>query len=462
MKAKDEIETLLKLRYDYKSLRDNMHDKLTIEINNISEDFTGQVLDEMASGSITPTTLKERKFLNQQKSQKTLSGNFDKKKAEIDKKAKDIEDFFKSGKELFQNEIQQFEISVNPKKEYNSKLSGVYNSYNTYLENTKDIDTSIFEDVYGFNKTNVSRFGLNGHLELNKLNSFYNDNKCTATIETASVGSKSKSKSDNKGEVVLHPLEIMNLYKALIENKDKVVLVDIFARDDQGNILVQDNSKFADVHSIVLYKNGNKICVIDPSKSSHSNHIVSSAKFISDELSIVAPKEVIEIYVPKKGKTGPSQYRDCIDIAVKIALGLQEGKEVIDPNKLVESIKSLKIVQQVTNQEDVNKNLFFEKDIAVARIRQATNLEIKDKSDKLLKAFDDIIKKCKTTKVKEELIEKASKAFQKEYPFNEYDTCLKELLAQYKESQEVFFKDYTAFEGELESKIMGKGGLHEE
>ena len=236
--------------------------------------------------------------------------------------------------------------------------------------------------------------------------------------------SDTKSPKDPSTQKLLHPLEIFVIQEAIKSlmsagmpgadasdnpasaggagSKDrapasnKVVLVDIFPRDKLGNIEIKDLK--LEAHTIVLYLQettpGQKqILVIDPSSSDFSKHVAANAIRIlgsdSNNIEILVPIKQLKIYAsPDKDNVGSAsiQYRDCIDIAVKIAFGLSKFHGVLDINDL----KSLKVVQEITNQQESgNDHLFFKADEASARIRQASSDGIREQVNKLLIDLDN-------------------------------------------------------------------------
>ena len=167
------------------------------------------------------------------------------------------------------------------------------------------------------------------------------------------------------------------------------MLVDIFVRDSSGIIgKIKDSTHTIDTHTIVLFKNPDgKLIVIDPSNSSLSSHIADLYNVdIFADTDFYVPKREIRIYEGDK----EAGYRDCVDIAVKIASGLQqhEGgikwKKMIVGDKIEEVIDfgSIPVMQEVTNNSKLNPG--FPDDIGVVKIRQASDITIREKIDSIL------------------------------------------------------------------------------
>ncbi len=185
------------------------------------------------------------------------------------------------------------------------------------------------------------------------------------------------SKTDMKVKLQ-HPLELFLLEDAVqylkVNATKTAILLDILVRDDEGKIIM-DSSKKPEVHTIVLCKTPktNEYLVIDPSKVSHSSHIAGIGIHERD-FSIIIPK-ISDIYTGPKDKIGPKpdQFRDCIDIAVKLAFGF----EAMQGNSLdSESLASHEVVQMVSNNPDLDKVApTFVTDIPL-RVKQRSDLKI--------------------------------------------------------------------------------------
>lgn len=171
------------------------------------------------------------------------------------------------------------------------------------------------------------------------------------------------------------------------EYADNAVVVDIFARTDNGTqIRKEGKTGYPEVHSVVLWKKKktegkDQIVLIDPSKVDFSEHIrvaLQSKKYVGDHVKVIkanfpGPKNVL--YGKGKCDTGPSDYkvslplaRDCIDIAAKICAELNEQQ------KEVESIEPIEIntFTKLTNQSRINKQLGQKLDGTVMREPQGS------------------------------------------------------------------------------------------
>ncbi|MEK6869315.1 MAG: hypothetical protein AABX74_03745, partial [Nanoarchaeota archaeon] len=116
-------------------------------------------------------------------------------------------------------------------------------------------------------------------------------------------------------------------------SEHKTILIDVFKRELTGNSkgLISDLQEL-DTHTVVLYNTGSKILVIDPSNPQFSSPLANFNKALI-EVSYSA-NDKYKIYQPpekasEKGLIGKNvyQWRDCIDVAVKLAFGLNNEDE---------------------------------------------------------------------------------------------------------------------------------------
>jgi hypothetical protein len=194
----------------------------------------------------------------------------------------------------------------------------------------------------------------------------------------------------------------------LSDDSKKTVLLDIFARTN-GEIKL-DNEGNIETHTVVLYKNPPinidekyEIVVIDPSNFRFSSHLANPVNFnfIKNEkfAGINVSYDNKQIYTPGKlTGSNPNQYRDCIDIAIKIAFGINTK-----PNIDLANLAKLDAIQEITNQQEINLNLPFNSNV-IARIKQATDNDIRKLTNKLLVNIDKQTKSISVYQDLEELI----------------------------------------------------------
>lgn len=178
-------------------------------------------------------------------------------------------------------------------------------------------------------------------------------------------------------------------------------MVDIFARQNGGarNGEVKIKNGEIETHSVVLYKDPAQdlteradttqkqtISVIDPSNFLFSSHLSNYQSGVPGVVLKTFHKS-IQIYKPLTA-TGPNfdQYRDCIDCAVKIALGLNASAIYYNFTDQ-KSIIDCSVIQYVSNnQQNLDKNIIFP-DLPV-RIKQTSNSSLVNKFCELQKAVN--------------------------------------------------------------------------
>lgn len=147
----------------------------------------------------------------------------------------------------------------------------------------------------------------------------------------------------------------------LEEYPHNVVVVDIFSRE-QG-IIKATQAGFPETHTVVLWKKEhNTIVLIDPSHVKFSQHISTQQIQVLvtlTDFSIIPIKPRGDIVYGTQGKpTGYSKYdhlipqpRDCIDIAVKIALEINEHQQAGIKSEQIEE----NVFSQISNKKALSK-----------------------------------------------------------------------------------------------------------
>jgi hypothetical protein len=214
------------------------------------------------------------------------------------------------------------------------------------------------------------------------------------TVSGGSVKSGSKASSGVKLKDfahLLHPLEVHQIREAIkhVNSNNKTALVDIFESLEDGRINIGSDGK-PGIHTVLLsqqiVKATTQILVIDPSNSEFSRHLMFNKEIICGvgiPVEILASPVMIKIYAaPSKASVGPAsdQYRDCTDIAVKLAFGLNKYLGLsIDMSKLAQ----LPFVQEVTNIPEIHKLLFLDQSHSL-RARQSSIDDHRVKIHKIL------------------------------------------------------------------------------
>lgn len=287
------------------------------------------------------------------------------------------------------------------------KYEGLVSQYDKFLTTYPGLELYCVVD-YNNSNSAVRRFGI----DTDCLVANANQDLAAITTQTVSSGSvksggKASSSKTKDFAHLLHPLEVHQIRMAIkhMDAGNKTALVDIFERLEDGNINIGSNGK-PGIHTILLSQQTAKstiqILVIDPSNSEFSRHLMFNKEVICGvdvPVEIVTSPITIKIYAaPSKAPVGPDpdQYRDCTDIAVKLAFGLNKHQALVDMNKLAQ----LPFVQEITNNKDINESPLLEvappQITPLIRIRQSSVDAHREKVQKLLlstKIQADFIKK---------------------------------------------------------------------
>jgi hypothetical protein len=372
----------------------------------LTGDALSSVETEVKGYSITPRTLNYRTLLDIDVSQR-IASDLDFAKA----KKKSLEEYKLKIKdllgELSRPDYEYFGRRLEMKTNTNSSIDtiasdidlkiGVLNAFIANAGQVSNLGNLFFIDEYvsSDDKVAINRFGFNFANILPDRLSFLSKETQGASFAVKSTGGakgaeKTGSVKSAIDEVMKlqSPIELVLLKEAVEHLKKKTdsitVLVDILRRDAEGKIVLEEGGK-PSTHTIVLSKtniNG-KFVMIDPNDSNHSKHLVLNSEILLEGFSILLPvgegnKELtLKIYTGKQEKTGPEndQFRDCIDIAVKLALGFQKQGVPLDHTKLTDN----EVVMYVSNNSKIDKfapTFIGEEPI---RIKQRSDFEVLQK-----------------------------------------------------------------------------------
>lgn len=331
----------------------------------------------------------------------------------------------------------------------------------------KSTDDIFYKEIYQYKGNIVTRFTMR---DLNIKGFKFSENKDFQSFlgnkEKLSMSGKTDKFKLGVSKIELNPLEkdLLNIsINDLLNNIDKkAVLTDIFARtngeiklDKEGNI---------ETHTVVLYKRPvfegkHEIVVIDPSNFRFSSHLANIQNFnhIKHEKLgfITSSYDNKQIYKPeiikglKEGIGSLSiQYRDCIDIAVKINFGCNSQEDVDIANVL-----NMNIVQEITNNPEVNNNII---DLdAPVRIKQATQSFIRKNFELLVDRTQKLFKHCLA--INNEQKSEVYRKYEEQYkvllsnpyePIN-YIACVEEL----KSVHDKFYEDIRVLMGEQHNDL---------
>jgi hypothetical protein len=281
-----------------------------------------------------------------------------------------------------------------------------------------DIDDEIFVDHYKYGKNSVKRFGLNIHSsKLSKEIQKYNQNTKDKLDAKSIVSSTSSMKTSKKAEKDIEDYKIVavkvltNLEKDAVKmaishiknDKVKTALVDVFERDADNNDVEIENS-LPKTHTVVLYEQSSKYLVIDPSNATFSQILVGA----NDDIRVCFSKK-LQIYKAADNNIGskPNQWRDCIDIAVKLAFNMTINAKLGFDNLHVEelnknnnigyiqavSVKEASSIKEITNQKSMYNKLLSVVDSKPIRIKQSSDTIESKKATSLLVTLDSVFLK---------------------------------------------------------------------
>jgi len=316
-------------------------------------------------------------------------------------------------------------------------------------------DTIFYMDEYQYKDSvtsHVMHFGINIYIKglAEEINEHNKKQKEISESKLTSNTNNHKAISQNTSLTKYEALIAEKALNYLKENKLKTVLIDVFERDKSGIV------SSLETHTAVLYNNGTneKVFVIDPSNPQFSSHIANFHTSIqvdySDKLKIYQPPEKAN----EKGLIGSkaSQWRDCVDIAVKIAFGLNKSPVLND----LKAIMSSEAVQTISNSYKMNDSIPDEiQDKGFVKIP----FRIQQKSN--FKITEDLYKFSKV--VKQNLIEIVKRDDLEEYYYktlynSDQKLCTETLRDLYRISEGTFNQLHKELE-EKQLEILGQEGF---
>lgn len=306
----------------------------------------------------------------------------------------------------------------------------------------KEPDNQFYVDEYQYKDNSVIRFGINKYYEglkeelnIHNLKQIDFSGKKLETLSNISQETKYKEFSSL---IQLTTLEQKVLTCALLHFQNietvKTILIDLFPRgtkpNDKGMINIPKDDEPVDTHTVVLYNTGKKILIIDPNNPQFSAHLANFNPLVLE--ATYTPNNLYKIYSrPEGSKTGfaSDKFRDCIDIAVKLAFGL--NSDVSSYENLLDLIKS-QTVKFITNNfaidgiSSTNKPIRlkqasdFKDIIACNKKLEAYTTELKEKEAQALKIYKEAQAKIKeqydfTVRLSQDDYEKELIGLQNEY-----------------------------------------------
>lgn len=319
------------------------------------------IKDDIDSGSITPSTHQERILFTS--------------------------DSLGEYKDDQENQMIQQKDSNDPsideRQEYLVKKFPILKSYSEQnFIGIKDLTEDYFIDKYQLFDQNVIRYGINVYSEENqRLVKIFNASPSESNRESKTTKAKSlqltstqKSKQEQiQDEKILNHIETnliqYAIEKGLLSYKHRAIVIDIFDKDKDGLIKMNDDNT-PKTHSVILYMHNNcKFTLIDPNNSDFSKHIASDLnrsliftktdKYFAqhDIFPEINVLDKVQIYnVPQGKETGRNldQWRDCIDIAVKLTAHLNNHKYTLDIKDILHTKVFNKAIINISNNPEID------------------------------------------------------------------------------------------------------------
>ena len=302
--------------------------------------------------------------------------------------------------------------SITPETYKGDKTKFIKSKVQSQDKNSIIEDELFYVDQYQYKdsqKSDVLHFGLNTYLDAlqGEINIYNKSKKDKFELKSLSKGSEDKRIDamldfKNKASNVLTEYEKIIVNEAvgyLYGSKQKTVLLDFFVRDADNSIQV-NKSGIPEVHTVVLYNQANKLLLIDPSNTTFSYILAGAHPDI-----ILCINEQMQIYKPlASDKTGslPDQWRDCVDIAVKLAFALNSNKDLIKINNIqyqgksveiidFESLKDCHFLKDITNQKSLYTALPSDTKEYPLRAKQSSDIKESATTTFLLKSISSTI-----------------------------------------------------------------------
>lgn len=233
-----------------------------------------------------------------------------------------------------------------------------------------------------------------------------------------------------------------NAIKYLKNNESKKsVIVDIFERQFQAenpkSTIKSVTINESETHSVVILRSDtmNKYFVVDPNKTSFSCSL--GVKDLIADVELIVPSKQCEIYkAGNKTKIGQGkdQWRDCIDIAVKLAFLFNNMENLPTIEELEKfSVSDWKEVQLVSNQTKIDANI-LDKSVHSqegVRIKQISDIldikeysKVRDKFQKLREDYNPNIQK----KIADEFYKKSSEIYNNSESIKNLHTSFNQII----------------------------------
>ena len=298
--------------------------------------------------------------------------------------------------------------SITPETYRGDKVKFVKSKINSLVSKGDVEDEFFYVDHYqykGSTKSQVFHFGINTYLDgiIQEVVEYNQLKKDKFELKSLSKGSEDKRLSamldfKNKAQNTLTENEKLVVNEAINHLKNsKTVLLDFFVRD-ADNIIQIDKQGIPEVHTVVLYNQNNKFLLIDPSNTTFSYILAGAHPDI-----LLCINEQMQIYKPvSNDKIGPNpnDWRDCVDIAVKLSFALNSNKDIIKINTIrhqlqtvevidFESLANCSSIKDITNQKSLYSSLPSETKEHPIRAKQSSDIKESAVTTLLLKSISN-------------------------------------------------------------------------
>ena len=265
----------------------------------------------------------------------------------------------------FSQEVIQEGHSVEEAKRGES--SGLEDTLSKYTTE-QTVDYPFYVDTYSHQSLETSRilhFGINTHQQgLREELSIYNEQLRKGLPKTGGLDKISNISGESNYRKFIDAITptgiendiVNNAVQYLRETGNKIVLVDLFPRAlnsktegiPVGTIKLSEN---IETHTALLYSAGEKILVIDPNNPQFSAFL----KNVNPSIIQSSYRADDKIYT-RAGESGLESWRDCIDVAVKLAFALNSSENTY---LNIESVMTSPEVKCITNNSEIDGSIFY-------------------------------------------------------------------------------------------------------
>ncbi len=265
----------------------------------------------------------------------------------------------------------------------------------TFLVRNADTTPIVSKEEYEYGGNKVIKFSINvAYLQTDLTNSTLLGERVSFISSGSNISGTTTGYSSSASQTaILHSIEKKILIDA-IQSSESIVLVDILERTNGQSINLDSSNKPA-IHTVLLYKVlPGRTLVVDPSNFLFSSHLANTDfnKELADAgLPVIETiHKKIQIYKPNNEiGTGYAvdKYRDCGDLAVKLAFGFNKQMLTTFDKK---SIEEHPVVIRLSNIGTIDKSIFEEK--SVVRIKQTSSLLAQEEFAMLQSSIDQKLK----------------------------------------------------------------------